>query len=218
MNATDKNCADVQDLLIKKDFAEITAHESLMLNEHLQQCQACRAFQQILLNVQQAMQPAAEEMLIPNPAIRQNLRNRLRRAQPARRASNGRREIWNTLHDILNLKIPVYQAVLGTAVIFAIFIGIDKLNARGEREMLQRLLSEQNGKLSTLFHASLLPLIGELVANGNASHSFFNPCFAVAFGAINFTHPLRGQFGILDFLLSFVSHLRQPSLERLGFW
>ena len=32
------------------------------------------------------------------------------------------------------------------AIIFAVSIGIDKLNARGEREMLQRLLSEQNGQ------------------------------------------------------------------------
>ncbi len=146
MNATNKNCADVQDLLIKKDFAELTEHERLALNEHLQQCEACRAFQQALLNVQQAIQPAAEEILVPNPAIRQNLRNRIRRAQPARHASNGLREVWNALRDILKLKIPVYQAVLGTAIIFAVFIGIDKLNAHGESEILQRLLSEQNGK------------------------------------------------------------------------
>ncbi len=144
MSATDKNCARAQDLLLKKDFDELTAHENLTLNEHLQQCEACRAFQQILLNMQQAIQPAAEEILVPDPVIHQNLRNRIRRAQPARHASNGLREIWNALHDVLKLKIPVYQAVLGTAIIFAVFIGIDKLNARGEREMLQRLLSEQN--------------------------------------------------------------------------
>jgi predicted anti-sigma-YlaC factor YlaD len=146
MSATDKNCASVQDLLLKKDFADLTEHENLTLNEHLQQCETCRAFQQVLLNMQQAIQPAAEEMLIPNPAIRQNLRNRMRRAQPARQVPKGLREIWNVLLDILRLKIPVYQAVLGTAIIFAVFIGIDKLNARGEREILQRLLSEQNGK------------------------------------------------------------------------
>jgi predicted anti-sigma-YlaC factor YlaD len=146
MSATDKNCIFIQDLLIKKDFAELAAHESETLIEHLQQCEACRAFQQVLLNVQQAIQPAAEEILIPHPAIRQNLRNRLRRAQPARQASIRLREIWGTLLNILKLKIPVYQAVLGTAIIFAVFIGIDKLNARGEREMLQRLLNEQNGK------------------------------------------------------------------------
>ncbi|MCI0697182.1 hypothetical protein L0337_34905 [candidate division KSB1 bacterium] len=146
MNATDKNCASVQDLLLKKDFTDLTEHESLMLTEHLQQCEACRAFQQVLLNVQQAIQPAADEMLVPNPAIRQNLRNRIRRAKPARHASSGLREVWNVLRDILRLKIPVYQAVLGTAIIFAVFIGIDRLNARGEREVLQRLLSEQNGQ------------------------------------------------------------------------
>lgn len=146
MSATDKNCAGMQDLLIKKDFAELAAHESLTLNEHLQQCEVCRDFQQALLNVQQAIQPAAEEMLIPHPAIRQNLRNSIRRAQPARQVTTGLREAWNSLLGILKLRIPVYQAVLGTAVIFAVFSGIEKLNARGERAMLQRLLSEQNGK------------------------------------------------------------------------
>ncbi len=146
MNATDKNCAIIQDLLIKKDFAELAAHENETLTGHLQQCEACRAFQQILLNVQQAIQSATEEILVPHPAIRQNLRNRLRRAKPTRQVPQGLREIWGTLLDILRLRIPVYQAVLGTAIIFAVFVGIDKLNARGEREMLQRLLSEQNGK------------------------------------------------------------------------
>jgi hypothetical protein len=146
MNATDKNCAAIHDLLVKKDFAELAAHESEMLTEHLQQCEACRAFQQVLLNVQQAIQPAAEEILLPNPAIHQNLRSRLRRTKPVRQVPTGLREAWNSLLDILKLKIPVYQAVLGAAVIFAGFIGIDKLNARGEHVMLQRLLSEQNGK------------------------------------------------------------------------
>lgn len=146
MSATNKNCAGVQDLLIKKDFAKLATQENLTLNAHLQQCEACRAFQQALLNVQQAIQPDAEENLLPHPAIRQNLRNRIRHAQPARQVPTGLREAWDSLLDILKLKIPVYQAVLGAAVIFAVFFGIDKLNARGEREMLQRLLSEQNGK------------------------------------------------------------------------
>lgn len=146
MRVTHKNCTGMQNLLIKKDFAELAVKESEMLHEHLQQCEACRAFQQALLNVQTAIQPAAEESLIPHPAIRQNLSNRIRRAQPARQATTGLREAWNSLLDILKLKIPVYQAILGTAIIFAVFIGIDKLNAHGERETLQRLLSEQNGK------------------------------------------------------------------------
>jgi hypothetical protein len=146
MNATDKNCAIIHDLLVKKDFAALPAHESLMLAEHLRECEACRTFQQVLLNVQQAIQPIAEEMLIPNPTIRQNIRNRISRSIPARPASNGLREAWNMLHDILKLKIPVYQAVLAMAIVFAVFIGIDKVNARGEQETLQRLLSEQNGK------------------------------------------------------------------------
>lgn len=146
MSATDKKCVRMQDLLIKKNFVQLTAPESLMLTEHLQQCEACRAFQQVLLNVQQAVQPTAEEILVPHPAIRQNLQDRIRRAQPARQVPKGLREAWNSLLDILKLKIPVYQAILGTAIIFAVFIGIDKLNAHGERETLQRLLSEQNGK------------------------------------------------------------------------
>jgi predicted anti-sigma-YlaC factor YlaD len=146
MRVTDKNCASVQELLLKKDFADLTEHESLMLTEHLQQCESCRALEQVLLKMQQAMQPVADEILVPNPAIRQDLRNRIRRTQPARHTSNGLREVWIAFRDILRLRIPVYQAVLGAAVVFVVFIGIDQLNAHGERETLRRLLSEQNGQ------------------------------------------------------------------------
>ncbi len=141
-----RNCVEVQDLLIKRDFAELAVPESMALTEHLQECEACRAFQNVLLKMQQAIQPAAVESLAPDPAIRQNLRNSIHLAQPARHASPGLSEIWHAILDILKLRIPVYQAVLGMAMIFAIFIGIDKLNARGEREMLKRLQIEQSGK------------------------------------------------------------------------
>src|SRR5574341_570208 len=87
MNATDKNCAEMQNLLIKKDFDELTERENFLIAEHVQHCEGCRAFQSALIQIQYSMQPGDDEPLAPDPAIRRNLRNRIQASKSSRRAS-----------------------------------------------------------------------------------------------------------------------------------
>ena len=129
------DCAAAQDLLIKKDFESLAKDEASALAGHLQQCGQCVAFQNNLMNIAKFIRVSASENLAPDPAIRQHIRSKIK---PPRQAAGGLSEIWHSVLEVLNVKIPVYQAVLGMAVVAVMFIALDKLNARGDGEIAER--------------------------------------------------------------------------------
>jgi len=138
MNMKDKKnglaCDAAQELLIKKDFASLAKDEIFALAEHLQQCGHCVAFQNNLENLHNLIHAAAPESLAPDPAIREYVRSKIK----SQRQAAGLDKIRLAGLDILNFKIPVYQAVLGMAVVAVMFLALDKLNARGDGEITKR--------------------------------------------------------------------------------
>ncbi len=133
-------CDAAQELLIKKDFESLAEAEAFALTEHLQRCGHCVAFQTNLANINQFIRVSAAENLAPDPAIREHVRNKIK---PQRRTAAGLGEIWHAVLEVLNVKIPVYQAVMGMAVILAVFIMIDKLDARGDSEARKQITSRE---------------------------------------------------------------------------
>ena len=81
-----------------------------------------------------------------------------------------------------------------------------------------RLISavRMDGELALLLHASRLPLVGQFVADGDAAKAFFDPILGIAHLLVELSHPFGGEFGILDFLKTFVADLGEPELEWLG--
>ena len=50
-----------------------------------------------------------------------------------------------------------------------------------------------------------------------ARDALLNPFGRVAFLAVDFPHPFRGEFGVFYFFETLVSDLSEPTFERLGF-
>lgn len=119
-------CEAAQDLLIHSEAAPLTASEIVALSAHLQHCERCLAFQSTMINIHHFIQTTAQDHLAPNPATPLYLRNKI---QPRRQVVTSGNRFWHTLREILNFRIPAYQAVLGMAAAVAMMIAIDKLDA-----------------------------------------------------------------------------------------
>jgi hypothetical protein len=136
-------CDAAQELLIKKDFDALAEQEAFALAEHLQQCGSCVAFQTNLADINKFIRVSAAENLAPDPTIREQVRSKIK---PPRQTIAGLSAIWRSVREVLNIKIPVYQAALGMAVVAAMLLALDKLNARGDGEIAKRAQMTQNEK------------------------------------------------------------------------
>ncbi|GEM_PF-4909940 len=126
------NCTAAQDLLIKKDVEPLTDEENFSLTEHLQNCARCVAFQSTLRHIHQLVETTAQDGLQPDPAIRQRLRDKIGLQKPPSLSIASVSGLWHSILGILRFRIPIYQAALGVAAVVAIFMAIEKLNARGD--------------------------------------------------------------------------------------
>jgi hypothetical protein len=129
------NCDDIEQLLIKRNIDGLTQNENLLVEKHLKFCERCKNYQSTLLNLQESMQIEPEEKLIPDPAIRQNIIQRMRAAQSKEQGifQNG----WQYIRTALEYRIPVYQTLLGIVLIFLISLSINRLFLTPEKEPLK---------------------------------------------------------------------------------
>jgi len=119
------NCDDIGQLLIKKSIDELTEDENLLLEEHLKSCDRCQTYQNTLLSLQHSMKTGAEEKLIPDPAIRQNIIRQMKTLKPVETGifSKG----WHLIRSIFEYRIPVYQPLAGVVLIVLIFLASRQL-------------------------------------------------------------------------------------------
>jgi len=96
-------CTAAEELLIAESLGEISDLERVRLRQHLCDCASCRAQRQLLRQFHTTLDPERKNGLAPDPAIQQ----RLRAALP-------KRPVF-PLTQLLNRRIPLYQAVLGAA-------------------------------------------------------------------------------------------------------
>ena len=124
-------CDEIEFLLIKRNFDELTMKESLLVEEHLENCSSCRSYQKTLSNLQESMKVSTER-LAPEPAIRKNIIQQMEALKPRQPGIVARG--WHYLADLLKHRIPVYQPLLGAALILLIFLGAKQLSVPGEEK------------------------------------------------------------------------------------
>jgi hypothetical protein len=129
MKKSDENknmkCDAVEFLLIKKNFDELGIQESLALEEHLKSCDSCRSYQKTLSNLQDSMR-AGTDRLAPDPAIREAVIKRMEALKPEQAGIVVRG--WHYVRDLLRHRIPIYQPLLGAALVLLIFVGTKQLS------------------------------------------------------------------------------------------
>jgi hypothetical protein len=126
------NCDDIEQLLIKKNIDELTPDENLLVEKHLKFCERCRGYQSTLLSLQDSMQICSEEKLIPDPAIHQNIIQRMKTLRPEQTGifKSG----WQYIRNMLEYRIPVYQTLLGIVLILLISFSINTLFLTTQKE------------------------------------------------------------------------------------
>ncbi|MGB7062983.1 MAG: hypothetical protein WBF13_11610 [Candidatus Zixiibacteriota bacterium] len=117
--------------MIKKNFDELTQQEGLLLEEHLKSCDLCRSYEKTLSHLQDSMRVGAEK-LAPDPAIRENIIQRMEALRPEQAGALVRG--WHYVRDLLRHRIPVYQPLLGAVLVLLIFVGAKRLTLPAEKK------------------------------------------------------------------------------------
>jgi hypothetical protein len=124
MKKSNKNsnisCAEIERLLIKKNIEGLTDSEQLLLNEHLKYCGRCIQFQRALVNIKGSMEIKTDNGLLPYHAVRQNLIKRMESIKKEKQSMLN--TFLQPVRNILEYRIPVYQAAIGIAVVLLISI------------------------------------------------------------------------------------------------
>ena len=129
------NCDDIEQLLIKKDVDGLTPEENLLVEKHLKFCERCRTYHSTLSNLQNSMQIRTDEKIVPHPAIRQNIIQRMKALRPEEKGIF--KGVWQYIRAIFEYRIPVYQTLLGLVLIFLISFSINRLFLTTEKKPLE---------------------------------------------------------------------------------
>lgn len=120
MSKSSKNdCLIIQNLLINKETDILSGSEQSHLIQHLEKCEDCRIYHENINQLSASMKLDESSILKPRNNTRQFLLSRIE--QMNKRSSLRYQDILDKFKSLLGYRIPVYQAVLATAVI-ALFI------------------------------------------------------------------------------------------------
>ncbi len=128
------NCSEIEELLIKQTMLEnyLKTPESEALKKHLANCEECVKYQSILVNVSHSVDIENEFRLSPNSQIKETLRARLR-TKNMRVAKAGSTQ--KGLLNFLRIKIPVYQAAVGTVLLYLVFYAVSDFSSGNEEKL-----------------------------------------------------------------------------------
>jgi hypothetical protein len=126
-------CEKIEQLLINRTCDRLTEEEEHLLQEHLAICARCRDYETSLEEVVKAVKSQDRGSLVPNPAIRENILKRM--GMPRPQEIGVLEGIWKSTRSAFAHPIPVYQAVLGAALIFLLSLGLRHLPSSAVREV-----------------------------------------------------------------------------------
>ena len=125
-NSMSKNCARIEGLLIKKSLGRIRNREDSLLAEHLRACDRCRAYWAILMAIPTSMDVSADTTLVPDARIYQHVKSKIGRAKSGQ--GEILRDVWQHMFRVFKLRIPLYQAMLGIAVILIMSLALERVS------------------------------------------------------------------------------------------
>jgi hypothetical protein len=131
-NAPDVNCDSIEQLLIKKSLEELTDEENWLIQEHLRSCDVCRSYQSALLRLKNSMQINMEDKLVPHPAIRRTLIQRMRDLRP--QEVGNLKGAYKSIMRLFEYRIPIYQVLSGAVLIALIFLAVKQFSFTAEQK------------------------------------------------------------------------------------
>ena len=135
-NKPDDSCGQIMHLFVQKDSDEFTNKEQVRIQKHIETCPSCRAFQEGIEELFTSFAVDLRSQLEPNPKIRKKTLARLRQKESSDRPFI---VIRRFILDFTKLKIPVYQAVVGTMILLLAFFFLS-----GQKTTISQLPSDRN--------------------------------------------------------------------------
>lgn len=150
-------CSDVQEKIFSLVEAGIQIENDSELSDHLNICIHCQKYLENLTLLKNKMKKPPLKNLKPNSAIIKNMitYKNIKAGLPKRKPSN----ILDSLREVIEFRIPVYQVLSGILIIFMIFIYMSwQLNWFGGR-----VHQIQNSEIQTATSSSDLYVLDTLV-------------------------------------------------------
>lgn len=134
-----KICETVEELLIQQSVTALTEKDAALVREHVQACPDCRLFESQLAEMQQSEKFEKDETLVAHPEIHAALTQRLNELKQQNRESIFS-STWERVRRIFEYRIPVYQGILGAAVIAIIFLFFQNFNVKSISQGNQQIV------------------------------------------------------------------------------
>ena len=116
-------CNIVENVLFQSSINDLSEEESLQIKEHIISCNKCQSSQELLNYFKQSMEiEITENQLIPNPAILESLKSKLKSTNEKQNS------ILNFIKSFFELRVPVYQVVTALLIIGAISYFLNNKN------------------------------------------------------------------------------------------
>lgn len=133
------NCQDIQNkLLMNCDIH----NEDELIKQHINSCSSCKSFYNLLTNFESAVNFSDDENLKPNTATNKYL---LKIVKQNGESENGLfSQAIEKLKAVLNIKIPVYQAVLSGIGIILITIAVSSFSSRLNKHAMKSAAKQSN--------------------------------------------------------------------------
>ena len=122
-NKSQIKCSEIRDILIKRNFDKMNNNILKVVDKHLETCSDCRQYHISLKQIQSSIEINSKDTLAPDPGIRTAAIERMKQASAKR--PNLLNQMFQHIWKILDFRIPVYQGIIGFAIIILIFIGIN---------------------------------------------------------------------------------------------
>jgi len=118
----DKNCSKCQEKIIELFDNNISLNSDQSLNNHIKNCPDCQIYLENLTVIKNRLNEPSVKKLQPDPRIikniiaYKNLKQGLKITKP--------NPVWNSVRELFEYRIPVYQALSGVVVAIMLFLYI----------------------------------------------------------------------------------------------
>lgn len=123
---SNKTCKTIEKLIVKKDIYNLTEDEIRTFDEHIQKCESCKQYVQLISSIKKEMQLDIADEIVTDPQTEGFLLKKFENLNT--RKSKNTKKMSQVFWDMFSIKIPLYKAVAGglAAIILTFFLAYHK--------------------------------------------------------------------------------------------
>jgi hypothetical protein len=162
-----ENCSAYQQQILDLLDRHLSTNGDQILQSHLKDCPACNSYLKRLEVIRGRLIKSPKNNLQPDPRIKKNIiaykniKSGLKGTKPS--------FVWNSIRELFEYRIPVYQALSGVVVLLILFIYIsNSVLSSGNKALSIEYTGEYEGISSSQFYLEDTLSLNELERGENA--------------------------------------------------